>query len=404
MNEQRLGNPMDAVAEEFSSPKKDEMHSQNKENRQNKDELEISSSENRDGDSGLGLPRADFEPSRIINEEESKYYQEKKQEEFRQYNQEMMEMLQTENGWAFPKELKRALSLGLFLLTSFLAIIVISESVQFFASLETFAPWLQWSLGFFYLSFAGFILAIMFMLIKKIIYLQQSPRINPQALKVLSERQHLQEIAQKKQAQAQDLLKKYLESYPLNPEQKAKLTRLGVSDQQYQDLIAVKKRLLNPELPLSSVDWCEDFQRSFQSILDVVAQKRIKQYTMRATVGTAASPISAVDRLVILYSSFAMIKDLLTIYHLRPAHGQSAVIFAKVIMITYLSGLIEEGTEYAVDSLSDGIADTASLGFDSLAGAVGSVVSAKTAEAALNGFFINRLGKKTMQLLQPVQA
>ena len=114
-----------------------------------------------------------------------------------------------------------------------------------------------------------------------------------------------------------------------------------------------KKRLLDSSRPRTHGEGLEDFQEEFQGVLDHVAGRRIKQYALRVGAGTAASPIAMVDRMIVLYGCTAMVKDLFAVYHLRPALGQTVVILSRAVVQTYLSGMIEEAAETAVDAGAD---------------------------------------------------
>ena len=62
-------------------------------------------------------------------------------------------------------------------------------------------------------------------------------------------------------------------------------------------------------------------------------------------LGTAVARVAAIDQAIVLYSSMALVKDLMAIYGLRPELGQATVILARSIRNTYLAGLLQEVSE-----------------------------------------------------------
>jgi uncharacterized membrane protein YcjF (UPF0283 family) len=110
-----------------------------------------------------------------------------------------------------------------------------------------------------------------------------------------------------------------------------------------------------------------------------------------------------IDRMIVLYTSLSMVKDLLKIYNLRPSAGQSIVTISKAITHIYFSGMAADVAESAVDSISDNLAELSDGSLDALTGVVGRSISSKATEAGLNYFFLYRLGIKTIVMLKPIQ-
>ena len=98
-----------------------------------------------------------------------------------------------------------------------------------------------------------------------------------------------------------------------------------------------------------------------------------------------------------------MIKELMVIYGLRPAFGQTPVILARSILMIYLSGLLQDLSDRASDTVANMIDDS----WTEVAGMIGqrplSAIASGAAEGIVNGFLIWRLGKRTISQLQPVR-
>ena len=121
---------------------------------------------------------------------------------------------------------------------------------------------------------------------------------------------------------------------------------------------------------------------------------------MKAGIGAAATPVAVIDQFIVLYSCVALTKELMTIYGLRPAFGQTATLLARAIVATYLSGLAQELSEGGANTLWDEVAQYQK---EMLSGALARGITAKIAEGTSNYVLINRLGKRTISLLQPVR-
>lgn len=361
----------------------------------------------REGDSGLGVPRSEIAPIRVLSTEETKAFEKEEEAKARKEAEELLHSMTDESGFMLPKVLQRAFSIFLLLLAAVLGIMIVTDTVQFFANIQSFSPTMQWLCISLFVVFSCIIISLIFLMLRKVVRLQRSPRINLKALKTLAERQHLQKIVLEKQIDAKKMLEKYLEEYPLTPKQEEKFTSFGMDKKQWENLQKIQKELItvhSPKYAMSPEDWCVYFQENFQNILDTVAKNRVKAYAKRCALGTALMPFSLIDRLIVFYSCLSMVKDLLRIYHLKPSMGQSVVIFAKAIIVIYLSGIVEENAEYVAESFSESLKDNFSdSALESITGTIGTAINAKAAEATLNYFFINRLGKKSIQLLQPTR-
>ncbi len=357
----------------------------------------------RAGDSGLGVPEFEPKKSRVLTEKERNNHQAEVEEMLRLKAESMLFELEQEEGWTLPTPVRQFCSAVLVAVAAVLGLFLVIETVQFFATMESLPMWGQWVATGCLVVFGGIIAAILLKLIWGVIRLQRSPRIHLQAMKTLAERRSLQCVAAEKQSEARDLLKKYVKEYPVTGKDRKRMRAGGMTEQEWSTLLMAKKRLLDSSRPLTHVEWIEDFQKEFQRVLDHVAGRRIKQYALRVGAGTAASPIAMVDRMIVFYGCTAMVKDLFVLYHLRPALGQTVVILSRAVVQTYLSGIIEEAAETAVDAGADSLSEYIGEGAGVLTGTLGRAVGAKATEAALNGYLLYRLGKRAKAQLQPIR-
>jgi uncharacterized membrane protein YcjF (UPF0283 family) len=357
----------------------------------------------RAGDSGLGVP--EFEPvaSRPLSAAEIAAHQQAVDAALREKAEAMLAELELDEGWRLPAPIRRFCAYVLVLLAAVLGLFMVTQVVQFFAEINALPPWSQGLAIGGLVLFGGALAVVLFQLLWGVVRLQRSPRIHLKAMTALAERRQMQFLAAEKQADARRVLMRYLRDYPVEKRSRMKLLAMGLSEPDWESLLTARDQLLDADRTQSDADWLAAFGRSFQGALDKLARRRIKQYARRAGIGTAASPVAMVDQLVVLFSCTAMVKDLFVLYHLRPAFGQTAVILARSVVLTYLSGMIEETAETVADATADSLADFMGESASVLTGAVGRAVGAKTAEAALNGLLIWRLGKRAMGQLQPIR-
>ncbi len=356
----------------------------------------------RKGDTGLGLPESELEVTRSLSKSETAEYEQQLEKELQEIAEATLRDLESENEWSLPAPIRRLGFVVLLVVASVLGLFLVSETVSFWVSVESLPQTGRWLAIGGFLIFGSVIAAVITGLLWSCVRLQRSPQIKLQAIRRLNERRQMQKFVKSKHDEARKTLETYLKSFPVGPDGRRALLAAGVMDSECKDLEKASDHLLDNERLLSSADWCSDFENIFLSILDSAANRRIIKYANRAGLSTAATPVAIVDRMIILYSSLAMIKDLLTIYQLRPAAAQTWVVFSKSILLTYLSGLVEESTEHAADEMMGNIEEWTEGGIGALTGALGQAVSAKAAEGLLNRIFLKRIGKSTIRIIRPV--
>ena len=359
----------------------------------------------RKGDHGLGVPEFEPENARVLSDKEVVEHARKLDKELRdEFEQKLRELERAGSGkWQLPSGIRSFLTWLILAAASVLGLFLISQGVSFVNEIKAMVAPFNWIVG----CGAGLLATILLLLILKLLWmvvrLHRSPGISLKTMEVLRERQSWQQLASEHAEKAQAELKKYLKSYKLSGEARKRIIAVGLTEEEYDSLVAGRDFLLGNEVPMSPDEWLGQFTNRFQGVLDAVAARRSKQYAMRAGFGTAISPVTIIDQTVVLYSCVALIKDLMFIYNLRPAFGQTAVILSRAILNTYLSGMLEEVTEKAADTLSDSISEWSGDMAGVLGSGLGRAIGTKTTEAMLNGFLIWRLGKRTISQLQPVR-
>ncbi len=362
-----------------------------------------SGSTQRTGDSGLGAP--DFEPalSRDLSESESRESREKIDAELKERFEEKLRELAPADSWRLPDQVRTLFTWTLAGVSASLGLLLVVEGTRFASDVALLStPFKEIATG----GMALFSAILALLALKLLLLMRRfnrSPSTPIGALTLLAERRRWQVLATEKVDEAKAELLASLKSYKPEGVKGRKLLAMGLTAEELSELSSARNMLLDDSLPMDAHRWLVEYRRSFQSIIDNLARRRVKQYAMRTGVGAAISPIQMIDQMIVLYSSAAMVKDLMTIYHFRPAIGQTAVILARGVVHAYLSGMITDVSDSAADSLAGAFGDWSGDFAAVMSSSLGKTLSARTTEAALNGFLVSRLGKRAIAMLQPTR-
>ncbi|MFP4052863.1 MAG: DUF697 domain-containing protein [Phycisphaerae bacterium] len=352
----------------------------------------------RRGDTGLGHPRGTPDVVRTVSREETHRHQRQQQQALEQrFEQHLAELAEADRGWMLPQPIRTALNWAMVVIAALLGLLLVGQAVRLVNELSQLPRFTRWLAGFGAALFGAVLLYVFVRILWALVKLNRSPRVNLRALSVLRQRRRLQALAEQHHEQARDALLDYLRDYTLEDGKAVALRAAGLRAEEVETLRSHRDRLLETDRPISAGDWLEEFARGFQHTLDAAAGRRVSQYAKRVAAGTAMAPVAFVDQMIVLYSCSAMVKDLLVLYQLRPAFGQTGVLIARGIIHAYLSGMFEEATENAADQVADWAGD----GLGALGGTIGRAASAKAAEAGLNSLLMLRLGRQCRRLLQP---
>ena len=360
----------------------------------------------RRNDSGLGQP--DFEPDleakkniRPVSSEDVETIRQDQDDIRRQFEEKLLEFEKA--GIKIPASVYRVILWAMVFVGAVLGLFLVNQAVRFVAQAAYLSfPW-NIMAGSVYLLFLGIILLVMVRVLSRFLAFRRMARVDLKALNILAERKRFQHLALKKKDEARDLLLGYLDDFKIRENDPAVP---GLEKSQAQKLKAIRQALIEKKGYTDSSRWLREFDESFVHILDKAARKRIRAYTKTVAVGTAASPIKFIDQMIVLYSSLKLIGELLQIYNLRPAFGQSATILSRAVIQAYLSGLISEQSDAGVESFSEYYENI--FGEISFATGISAVTDAtrfvlpKVSEGALNGFLIWRLGRQSMRMVRPL--
>jgi uncharacterized membrane protein YcjF (UPF0283 family) len=401
-----LGDPLDAVAyqdeptEEASSSPDDASAQQQLEKQQAEPQTL------RQNETGLGEP--DFEPTArererirsVPQKEIQRMYQEQDdlEAEFEKKFQEMQQ-----SGVKIPRFIYSFVLWGMVFFGAVLGLFIVNQGIIFFVSLSSLsAPWSLFAKAvvFVLVSLIAIVVAKIF---KFFILFKKNTKVDLKALNVLNERGRLRAQVRMKSDEARRELTTYLKSHAMDENH---AIRLCLAKDELRKLKTHRENLLGNKAYLDSSQWLNEFDSSIVSLLDIAAKKRIGTYAKSVALGTAASPIKLIDQLIVMYASFSLISELMRIYNLKPAFGQSAAILARSIVHAYLSGAIGEhigsGFESVAESVESVYAELGMSGTASVGSGIMGAIAPKVAEGGLNGLLIWRLGKQAQKLLRPL--
>ncbi len=365
----------------------------------------------RDGDHGLGIPPPTTETGReLAPEENRKRDRQEKEEEQERIRREFERVLQEQNagGFQLPEPILNILSWSLLAVASILGLLLIGQGAAAVGHIRALPTPLDWVVG---VAAGGFSLVLGVLIVRLgwvIARLHRSPSVNLMGLRSLNERRQWQRLAIHHSDQARLQLRQYLKKY------ESEAAHLHLSDGERTRLENARQYLLVGPQTLSAPEWLEAFRERFQSILDVAAARQVRAHAVKVGLGTGASRSPLLDQAIVLSTCMAMLRELLAIYGLRPTMFQSVLLLARSVMMTYLSGVLQDVTDGLSenDLLQDIVQDITKH-----VGQVGDLVSdiptvgpivgeiAESASSgAINGILIWRLGRGAIKQIQPVRS
>lgn len=298
---------------------------------------------------------------------------------------------------------------GIILLFAAVAIFfMVTQTASFLASVRQLSRTEQVLLAIPMVIFGLIIIWYLVKMLAMFWNLRVSPQIRIKALQELAERRDLRALSLKANRQAVEKLSSLLDDKNAYADKKYAdtLSRMAVPPGKIAELERVRNRLIREaKSPRgTSRDWLNDFKRSFQTPLDEIAKKRIRKYYVHAGIMTGVSPYPLFDRLIVFRACLAMLKDLLELYALKPAWDKNLILLARVILSTYLAGVIDNAAETGVNLVMDSIPEltnaTLSKGLDMIIRKGGG----KGAGMLTQAYMVYRLGNAAAKMLRPIQA
>jgi uncharacterized membrane protein YcjF (UPF0283 family) len=223
---------------------------------------------------------------------------------------------------------------------------------------------------------------------------------------------------------ARKQLQTYLKTYDLSLDSPLyrQFRTLGFGPESLKRLDECRQRLLLESRPISSREWIDEFRRDWLDALDARARARISRYGKFVALKTAISPYAILDFLVVIYNNFRMLQDLCLLYQVRTGLAGTVYLLGLCIFQAFMAGAVnealdaigeggaEEGADAAAESLGDGgpelVEEASREGFSRILSGVGEhflgSAATKAAEGMANWFFLRRIGRQAMRLLQPL--
>ena len=350
----------------------------------------------REGDHRLGIPQSQVKGARALSAEEIDERKRQRDEDLQRKFEERLRQLDTAgDSFRLPASILRVATWIGLTVASVLGLLLVGQGAALIGDIKTLPPPFDWIAGVSATFFAAMLGWLILRLGIALLRLRRSPVIRLRVLQALEQRKRWQHLVNERLDKGKRELEKYLKEYEIDGDTQRQLGVLGMSEDDFKKLKEVRRSLLGSDVPISAGDWLVKYRDRFQPILDDAAKRRVKFYAKQVALRTAAIPMAAIDQAIVLYSSTALVKDLMVIYGLRPEFGQATVILASSIRNTYLAGLLQEVSEEQAASILEEIAPEMATKF------VG-VIAGGVAAGGANGVLIWRLGQQTIQQLQPV--
>ncbi len=291
--------------------------------------------------------------------------------------------------------------LVLVLLSGCLGMVLISQAISAFALAASLPVWARYLL-LVPLALCG--LAVVFVgvrLAQAWFRLRAIHQVDLQSLEELRLRAESRQDGIEHLQRARKHLENYLQHYPMGSA--AALRAAGLANPAIEKLAAGRERLIGRAL--DSRSWLEDYRASFQTHLDAAAMARVNAWSLKAAGCVIASPLPLLDAALVLGISLKMLKDLCVLYNVRTSKSGSLLLLNRTITAAFIAGVASDGMEiaggWAGEELSGFLGEST---LNSLGARVAGVVTPKLGEGAINAFFIRRLGKAAICLLQPLRA
>ena len=376
----------------------------------------------RDGDHGLGIPRPRQRKGREVTRQEKEEHDRREQQEAEAESRRQLErkLLSDDAGrFPLPPPLLGFLRWTLLAAASILGLLLVGQGAAAVGHIRALPTPFDWIAGVAAAAFALVLAALIVRLGWALMRLRRSPAVHLAGLRSLSERRQWQRLAVHRADRARGELRRHLEEQQREHPSRAAPPHLNLLNQDERTRLAAARRdLLAESQTLSASEWLEAFNGRFQSILDAAARRRVKAWAVKVGVGTAASRFTLLDQAIVLYACMALLRELLALYGLRPTAVQAALLLARSVVATYLSGMLQDVADDAAGaaaSAADGLAEDGTLQ-DVVTGAGPAAVAAtadvakflgplagRTAEGGVNALLVWRLGIRAIQQVQPVR-
>jgi uncharacterized membrane protein YcjF (UPF0283 family) len=277
-----------------------------------------------------------------------------------------------------------------------------SQAISSLAYAATLSPWLRYTLlGIMGISCLA-VLAVCAALIRSWFRLRRMRQVDVDALEELRRRAKTREDGIEHLQNARARLEEYLIAYPLSASARPGLREAGLSAAAIENLAKSRDRLVGRSS--DSLTWLEDFRDRFQNEQDAAARARVKTWSLRAAGCVIASPVPLLDAILVLGISMKMIRDICVIYNLRAGRSGTLLLLNKAVAAAFIAGVAENASEIAGGYAAEEISQMVGEGvLHSMGARMAGVIAPKLGEGAINAFFIHRLGRSTVRMVQPLK-
>ena len=313
---------------------------------------------------------------------------------------------QTVGVFRLPASLVSVLTWGVMALASVLALVLVAQGAAAVSEIRALPGPVNWIAGGVALLSASVLVVLVVRLGWALRRLRRTPSVNLQIFDALDQRRRWQHLARRRVDEARAVLYAHLQEYDV------RFVRRYLADADGARLDEARSRLIHDADDRSSAEWLDHFADRVQAPVDGIAARRVRSYALKAGLGTAASRFSILDQVIVLSACLALLKELLSLYGLRPTALQTGLLLARSVVTAYLSGVLQDlsdhGVEVAKGSADDGFIQNLlgklGQGAGEVAGAsVIARLAGRTAEAAVNAFLVYRLGSAAVRLIQPIR-
>jgi uncharacterized membrane protein YcjF (UPF0283 family) len=279
-------------------------------------------------------------------------------------------------------KLPKIVNLSLLIVILILIIFVFNQVASLYIQLANLPTWSK-TIGYFFLALLFILLVYSFLsflrlFLKLKTFEQQSfTELNQRALTIKSSHSMQATKAQ---------LKKFVETYAIDQSQ--------FSEPEMAQLLAAQDELIHREYG-DSLAWIEAYKNEFQSILDQKANEMVSNYAKKVGWNTAIIPNGFLDSIVVFYMNIQMIKSLSILYHIRIGKVSSIRLFIKVFIHTFGARYMEEITDTMLE-------DGSKIIFQGATNIFTAKLGSKVTEGVVNYYFTNRIGKRCIHYLQPL--
>ena len=292
---------------------------------------------------------------------------------------------------------------SLILFLSVFLLVILSEILQFFQSVQSAHFFLQIPA---YICFFTLLAALSWSFIKLgIAYqqLQKSPQVRLDQIRDGLNRKIIREQIDKKISKGFEALQMIVKEYPIRD--KKQIDFLKKSGMTSGDISAFESNInfLLGENFVGKEKWIEDCDRLFVQILDKRAKSLVNTYARQVALKTAIIPYGFLDAFTVAVNSVYMVEDLCRLYFVRGEKLQSFLLALKVLFNVFVAAKIED----QIDTASQGFISSLSESCEASAGKLFSKVLGgglqRAAEGAVNGFLFYRIGIATISMLRPIR-